>query len=149
MANQQNQKNQQTRYNYRNLAVWRQAQDLALEVINVAGQLPNTGVAAVLGRQLVASAASIGANIAEGHGRFSLAAYRNHLSIAKGSACEADSWLDLLRRAGYIDDELEVRLHRECLALIGSLTIKIRDLEMKERGQREAKAVREDQEVYL
>ena len=92
MANQQNQENQQTgarqrsSYNYRNLVVWRQAQDLALEVIKVAGRLPNTGAAAVLARQLVASAASIGANIAEGHGRFSLAAYRNHLSIAKGSA---------------------------------------------------------------
>ena len=155
MANQQNQENQQTgarqrsSYNYRNLVVWRQAQDLALEVIKVAGRLPNTGAAAVLARQLVASAASIGANIAEGHGRFSLAAYRNHLSIAKGSACETDSWLDLLRRAAYIDDELEARLHGECLALIGSLTIKIRDLETKERGQREAKAVREDQEAYL
>jgi four helix bundle protein len=118
-------------------------------VIKVAGRLPNTGVAVVLARQLVAAAASVGANIAEGHGRFSLAAYRNHLSIAKGSACEADSWLDLLRRAGYIDDELEARLHGECLVLIGSLTLKIRDLETKERGQREAKAVREDQEAYL
>ena len=149
MTNQQNQENQRTSYNYRNLAVWRQAQDLALEVIKVAGRLPNTGVAVVLARQLVAAAASVGANIAEGHGRFSLAAYRNHLSIAKGSACEADSWLDLLRRAGYIDDELEARLHGECLVLIGSLTLKIRDLETKERGQREAKAVREDQEAYL
>jgi len=155
MENLQNQENQQTSagqrtsYNYRKLAIWRQAQNLALEVIELAGRLPKTGVAPVLARQLVASAASIGANIAEGHGRFSLAAYRNHLSIAKGSACEADSWLDLVRRAGYIDDQLEARLHGECLALIGSLTLKIRDLERRERGQREAKALREDEEVYL
>ena len=155
MANQQNQRNQQTRanestsYNYRNLVIWRQAQDLALEVIELAGRLPKTGAGAVLARQLVASAASIGANIAEGHGRFSLAAYRNHLSIAKGSACETDSWLDLLRRAGYIDDELEARLHRQCLTLIGTLTLKIRDLERRERGQHQAKALREDEETYL
>ena len=155
MANQQNQGNQQTRanqstsYNYRNLVIWRQAQDLALEVIELAGRLPKTGAGAVLARQLVASAASIGANIAEGHGRFSLAAYRNHLSIAKGSACETDSWLDLVRRAGYINDQLEARLHKKCLVLIGSLTLKIRDLERRERGQHEAKALREDEEIYL
>jgi four helix bundle protein len=154
MANQQNQGNQQARvsqsssYNYRNLGVWQQAQALALEVIEVAGRLPKAGAGAVLARQVVASAASIGANIAEGHGRFSLAAYRNHLSIAKGSACETDSWLDLLRRAGYINDQSETRLHEKCLVLIGSLTLKIRDLERRERGQHEAKALREDEEVY-
>jgi len=155
MANQQNQGNQQTRagqstnYNYRNLAIWQQAQALALEAIEVAGRLPKTGAGPVLARQLVASAASIGANIAEGHGRFSLAAYRNHLSIAKGSACETDSWLDLVRRAGYISDQLEARLHQKCLAIIGTLTLKIRDLERRERGRHEAKALREDEEVYL
>jgi four helix bundle protein len=42
------------------------------------------------------SSSSIGANIAEGHGRFSLAAFRDHLQIARGSAAETDNWLAVL-----------------------------------------------------
>ena len=120
-------------YSYRNLLLWQKSQALTLEVVKIVSSLPNDRVASVLGRQMVRSASSIAANIAEGHGRFTLPAHRNHLSIAKGSACETDGWLDLLHRAGYLDADSETRLHADCKELIRMLTAKILDLERRER----------------
>ena len=137
MTNQQT-KNQQT-YNFRNLDVWKRAQALTLHIISTMKSLPNDMVVSTIARQLIASSGSIAANIAEGHGRFSLPAYRNHLSIAKGSACETDSWLNLLREAGYLGADVEEGLHRECLDLVAILTSKIRDLDRLNREQHGAR----------
>src|SRR3989304_9876677 len=106
----------------RRLIVWQKAQELALEVARLVAALPKDAVPSVLGRQIIASAGSIGANIAEGYGRYAAGAYRNHLSIARGSACETDGWLDLLRRSGYMDEEAESKLHGLCMEVVGLLT---------------------------
>src|SRR3990170_4188153 len=105
---------EQEPYNFRNLALWQKGQELALQVIKMTGKLPDTVSARVIARQVVASSASVPANIAEGHGRYSMAAYRNHLSIARGSTAETDSWLDLLARAGHIPSEAEANLSSGC-----------------------------------
>ncbi|HEX5478786.1 MAG TPA: four helix bundle protein, partial [Dehalococcoidia bacterium] len=76
--------------------------------------------------QVLRSATSIAANIAEGHGRFAGGAYRNHLSIARGSANETLSWLDLLRRGHYISEEREAEacaLCEEVLRMISAQMI--------------------------
>lgn len=117
------------RYSYRNLIVWNKAQALAIAVIDIVQRLPNTWVNGVLARQIIASATSVGANIAEGHGRYTPGAHRNHLSIARGSATETDSWLDLLRRKGIIEPEEEQSLHQEYAEILALLTSKMRDLE--------------------
>jgi four helix bundle protein len=115
-------------YSYRNLILWQKAQSLALEVILLTASFPRTSANEVMARQIVRSATSIGANIAEGHGRFTPRAHAQHLSIAKGSACETDSWLDLLKRAGLISSEAEAKLHTRCDELIALLTAKIGSL---------------------
>ena len=122
-------------YSYRNLLLWQKAQDLALQVIRVVSSLPKDPAAQIIVRQIIAASASVAANIAEGHGRFTLPAHRNHLSIAKGSACETDGWLDLLQKAGYIDPAAEERLHQECEAIIRMLTAKIIQLERMEKAK--------------
>jgi four helix bundle protein len=132
-------------YSFRNLVLWQKAQQLAEEVVAVVAGLPPGPVGAVVGRQLLGAATSVGANVAEGHGRFSLAAHRHHLSIAKGSACETDGWLDLLRRTGYLDAATEGRLHQQCLELIRMLTAKILALDRQRAG---TSAVREDSPLY-
>jgi four helix bundle protein len=132
-------------YNFRNLVLWQKAQQLAQEIVTVVAGLPPGPLSAVVGRQLLASATSIGANVAEGHGRFSVAAHRYHLSIAKGSACETDGWLDLLRRTGHLDVAAEDRLHQQCLELIRMLTAKILALERAKAG---ASTIRENGPVY-
>ena len=134
-------------YTYRNLILWQKAQELALDIVKLVGPLPEDRIAPIMGRQVLRSASSIGANIAEGHGRYSLAAHRNHLSIAKGSACETDGWLDLLRRADYIDAQREERLHASCSEIIRMLTAKILDLERREAAR--GKRVREEPETYV
>jgi four helix bundle protein len=121
-------------YGFRSLIVWQKAQELALEVARLVAALPKDVVASVLGRQLMASAASIGANIAEGYGRYATGAYRNRLSIARGSACETDGWLDLLRKSGYIDDLTESRLHDLCMEVVKLLTTRMIGLDKQRRS---------------
>lgn len=116
-------------YNYRNLIVWQRAQHLAFQIMQLVQHVPQSWANAVVVRQIISSATSIGANIAEGHGRYTPGAYRNHLSIARGSAAETDSWLDLLRRSGWITVEEEATLHGECLEIMAILTSKMRDLD--------------------
>ncbi len=144
MPNQQT-KNQQT-YNYRNLDVWKRAQALTVHIIVAVRGMRKDAVVSTVTRQLISSAGSIAARISEGHGRFSLPAYRNHLSIAKGSACETDSWLSLLREAGYLPPEAEEKLHRECLDLVAILTSKIRELE--QIGSKQNSPVKEPSREY-
>jgi 23S rRNA-intervening sequence protein len=69
------------------------------------------------------------------------------LSIAKGSAAETDSWLDLLRRLGHLSDEEEGVMHDECLWIMESLKSKILDLERYEQPKRGS--VKEAAEIYL
>jgi len=132
-------------YGFRSLIVWQKAQELALEVARLVAALSKDAVPSVLGRQLIASAASIGANIAEGYGRYAVGAYRNHLSIARGSACETDGWLDLLHKAGYVDEAAESRLHDLCMEVTKLLTTRMIGLD-KQRG--EAARIREELPDY-
>jgi len=134
-------------YSYRNLDLWQRAQELALAVIRMSASLPKTEAAKSIARQVVSSSGSVAADIAEGHGRYSVAAYRNHLSIAKGSAAETDSWLDLLSRLGYISSETEQRLHSQCLVILGALTRRMRALDARLGGPARPGA-REERSVY-
>src|SRR5215216_5314770 len=88
------------------LALWREAQAFAERVARLVVSMRRDVAADAIARQLVRAAGSVPANIAEGYGRYSQAAYRNHLSIARGSAFEAQSWLDLLMRRGYVEETL-------------------------------------------
>jgi four helix bundle protein len=134
-------------YSYRNLDLWRRAQELALGVIKMSESLPKSEAARSIARQVVPSSGSVAANIAEGHGRYSVAAYRNHLSIARGSVTETDSWLDLLARAGYVTPDIARQLHDECELLLGGLTRQMRALEARLRSQ--PKTLREEEPSYM
>ncbi len=134
-------------YSYRNLDLWQRAQDLALAVVKMSESLPKSEAARPIARQVVSSSGSVAANIAEGHGRYSVAAYRNHLSIARGSLAETDSWLDLLARAGYLTPDIAGKLHDQCDLLLGGLTRQMRSLEARLRSQ--PKALREEEPSYL
>lgn len=140
MTGPENQGTREPAYSFRNLQLWEQAQAFARDVIAIVDDLPARRSVDSIARQLTRSATSIGANIAEGHGRFGLPSYRNHLSIAKGSACETDSWLDLLRRLGLLSPEREAELHRRCSSLIAAITRRILDLERTGKAAREERA---------
>ena len=144
MSEPENQGTLEPKCSYRNLGLWQQAQHFAQAIVELVDQLPTGRSTDAIARQLVRAATSIAANIAEGHGRFGLPSYRNHLSIAKGSACEADSWLDLLRRLGLLSPHREAELHSRCSSLIAALTRRMRELENVS-----PKAIKDDAAVYL
>jgi len=123
-------------YGFRQLGLWQKAQGFAVEVVKLVDGLPTRRSVDVASRQLVRAATSVAANIAEGHGRFTLPAYRNHLSIAKGSACEALSWLDLLSRLGHVDVAVGNSLEERCEELIAALTRRIRSLQEQQKERR-------------
>jgi four helix bundle protein len=131
-------------YGFRHLVLWQKAQDFAMDVVRLVDGLPARRSADLMARQLTGAATSIAANIAEGHSRFSIPAYRNHLLIARGSATEGDSWLDLLLRLGYVAEARATALHARCEELIAGLTRRIRDLD----GRAGAARVREEEAPY-
>jgi four helix bundle protein len=135
-------------YHFRNLILWQRAQELAHEVIALTKRMPQSWATAVMARQIIASATSVGANIAEGHGRFSVGAHRNHLSIARGSNAETDSWLDLLRREGVITEAEEQLLHERCDELNAMLTAKMRALDSQDQQGRRIKEGNEQYEGH-
>jgi four helix bundle protein len=87
---------------FRSLTVWQKSKALAVAVISLVKEMPRDLGTNALANQVIRSAASIPANIAEGYGRFADGAYRNHLSIARGSLFETQTWLDILIDSGYL-----------------------------------------------
>ena len=124
------------KYSFRELGLWQKAQSFAVDIVRLVEGLPRRRSTDVIGRQLIRAASSIAANVAEGHGRYTLAAYRNHLQIAKGSASESLSWLDLLLRLGQIEAGDGKMLEDRCEELIAALTRRIRMLERAEQNRR-------------
>lgn len=114
---------------FKNLEFWKLARSLAIDVIKLARDFPKDDATRGVTRQLVASTTSIAANIAEGHGRYSKAAYRNHLSIARGSATETENWIDLIAAPGLVSAEQDRELTARCQQIIAALTRAMRRLE--------------------
>lgn len=135
---------EQGRYSFKNLELWKDAQSFAVQVCRLADELPPARSADVAARQLIRSATSVAANIAEGHGRFSRAAYANYLSIAKASATESQSWVDLLGQLGHLHPDRAKDLDAHAGRLIAFLT---RRINMLEKEARTAMA-REDGPTY-
>jgi four helix bundle protein len=98
---------------------------MTCEILDLVALLPNDRVTGVVSNQILRSASSIAANIAEGHGRYAPGAYRNHLSIARGSTEETISWIDLMARRGMIVPEQEASALRKCAELMKMLTAKM------------------------
>ena len=74
-----------------------------------------------VGLQLIRSADSVGANIAEAAGRWTPADKRRLLLIARGSLYETEHWVDRARARGLIRTELDDRLAEIARALSGMI----------------------------
>ena len=86
---------------YRDLVVWQKAMDLAVDVYRLAKFFPKDERYR-LASQMTRAAASVPANIAEGHGRGTARDYANFLAIAKGSLAELETYLTLAVRIDYL-----------------------------------------------
>ncbi|MBL8550152.1 MAG: four helix bundle protein [Hyphomonadaceae bacterium] len=90
---------------FRELEVWRKAMDLASEVYRFVRVMPKQEEYRPTA-QLVRAAISIPANIAEGHARATRKEYAQFISIARGSAAELDTLIELAMRAEFANPEV-------------------------------------------
>jgi four helix bundle protein len=133
---------QQSRH-FRNLLHWQKGQEVAVRVMDLVKDLPHGRASDILGAQILRSSGSVPANIAEGYGRFSKAAYRNHLSIARGSLFETQSWLDLLVRSRLVARDATDEIDGRCEELARILTARMKALESTNGRVRDEEAIYE------
>src|SRR5262245_35305031 len=91
---------------HRKLKVWQSSQMLAEAVYRSTQKFPRHETFALVAQMRRASS-SISANIAEGSGKLGDREMARFLRIARGSASELDSHIDLSRRLGYLTAEEE------------------------------------------
>ena len=87
---------------FRDLTVWKKAITLAEAAYALATALPRREQFE-LAAQIRRAAASVPANIAEGHNRHARRAYANHIAIALGSLAETESHVELAVRLRLLD----------------------------------------------
>jgi len=84
---------------YKDLLFWIRALEVAKRIIRLTPKLPRSRAAQIITSQVLRSSMSVGANIAEGYGRFGPKEYKRYLQVALGSANETEHWLLLLKEA--------------------------------------------------
>jgi four helix bundle protein len=98
---------------YEDLEVFKQAHLLVLEVYRVTENFPRTEVFRIV-NQMIRSAYSVPANIAEGNSRNTTKDYVNFLYIARGSLSELRYFLLLSKDLKYIDVSRYQELKEKC-----------------------------------
>ena len=91
--------------NYQDLIFYQKARQAVQSINALIKSWPKTMQAQEISRQLFRSATSVGANIAEGHGRHKGTEYIHYLIIAQGSANETEHWLHTAQDCGFGPNE--------------------------------------------
>ena len=92
------------------------------DVIRFLGALPKNYISEVMGRQLLKSGTSIGANYREPNRAESKADFIHKLAISEKEASETVYWLELMSEAGIGDRGEVVRLLQEVGELLAIFT---------------------------
>ena len=106
--------------NFEKLEIYQLAEKLADEIWNIVDKWEHFEKDTV-GKQIVRSADSIGANIAEGNGRYSYKDNQRFVRIAKGSLNETRHWL----RRAYTRNLLTEEQIKNLKPTIEELTLKL------------------------
>ena len=86
------------------------------------------------GKQIVRSADSVGANLAEGHGRYSYQDNQRFVKIARGSLNETRHWLRLAYARNLLTQEQSDRLHPLLNELSPKLNAYLNSLKQKPKS---------------
>ncbi|HKG53689.1 MAG TPA: four helix bundle protein [Anaerolineales bacterium] len=116
--------------NYQELIFYQKARQVVKVVDALIRNWPKTMQAQELSRHLFRSATSVGANIAEGHGRHQGTEYVHYLIIAQGSANETEHWLHTAKDCGLgLNDKIDeaLRLNNEVVRMITTTINTIRE----------------------
>jgi four helix bundle protein len=114
---------------FRDLLVWQKAMRLAAEAYRLAKLLPKAEEYR-LTSQLLRAAASVAANIAEGHARGTRKDYAHFISIARGSLAETETILLLLVDVDLLTNknvETALDLSSEIGRMLNGLLARLRD----------------------
>ncbi|MCK6468695.1 MAG: four helix bundle protein [Candidatus Brocadia sinica] len=103
----------------------------ALEIIKFIDELPKEKTSETIGNQLLRSAISIGANVAEANAASSKKDYTNFFNYALKSANETKFWLGLLRDSGKADKTMANNLLKETTEIANILASSILTLKGK------------------
>ena len=117
-----------TKKGFKDLIVWQKSHQLYLFVATDCLRFPRNRVVERLSYQLLGSAGSVSANIAEGYGRGGSKEFKQFLVIARGSLEETDNWLlkalelKLLKAEKYEEYlNLKIEIAKMLTVLIGKL----------------------------
>lgn len=99
---------------FRDTMVWQRSQALFLSIFAECKNIPPYHVNSILVNQIIRSASSVSANIAEGFGRRTRKDYEQFLVIARGSVNETIDWLEKLKELKFINQEKYLQLEKSC-----------------------------------
>lgn len=96
-------------HKYKQLTVWQNAVDFAVEVYLTTGKFPNEEKFG-LTSQLRRAAVSVASNIAEGACRNTSNEFNHFLGISSGSTAEVETQLIIASRLGFVSEDEKDRL---------------------------------------
>lgn len=104
---------------YKERDIYKRSVNFAIATAKIVDNLPQKPSLRVVGNQLIRSAMSISANIAEGSGGVSKNDFINFLAISRKSAIESEHWLNILKELGI---DMDDSLIQECIEIIKIIT---------------------------
>ena len=105
-----------------NSIVYEKSLDFSVRIVNAYKYLTQTKKEYTMSKQLLRSATSIGANVAEAQRGQSKADFAAKMNIALKEASETEYWLQLLHRTDYLSDEQYISLQSDISELLKLLT---------------------------
>ncbi len=104
---------------------------IALEAIKIINQLPATPPCVIIGRQLIRSATSIGANYRAACRAKSRSDFINKLKIVEEEADETIYWLELLVESGFADERRLTQIKKETNEILAIIVASIKTIRLK------------------
>jgi four helix bundle protein len=101
---------------FKNLKVWKEAHDFSINIYKTTSRFPSNEQFGITS-QLRRASTSIAANIAEGTGRQSNAAFLAFLYNSIGSSKECENFLLVSKDLGYLSDESYNELNESCVRI--------------------------------
>ena len=104
---------------------------IALRIIRLVESLPNTNTAQIIGKQLLRSATSVGANYRAACRGKSTADLINKLSIVEEEADESLYWLELLEESNLVKETKLIELKKDMNEIVAMIVASIKTLRSK------------------
>ncbi len=118
----------------------KRTKQLALRIINLVNSLPKTTTAQVIGKQIIRSATSVGANYRAACRAKSTADILHKLAIVEEEADETLYWLELLVEAEIFPESKLKSLMIETNEIVAMIVASIKTLKKRKNNQKSSRA---------